>query len=599
MARKEEARMDEPFQQSFGRIVVEPARRRLVIDGEPAKIGARAFDLLMALIDRRDRVVSKDQLLDIVWPNVTVEEGNLQVQIATLRKLLGAEAIATVPGQGYRFVAFNGVPQTFDERPVPASEPPHADGGQILARAWRGWLSGDWRMWAFGTAAIIALAVTGAWVWGVRAPTAPASSKPSLAVIPFVNVSGDALSGQLAKGVTTDIATDFSRYRDVDAIGDSVTASMSRPNLDARKVAKDLKVQYVLTGAVQREGDLIQVSAQVTDGETGASVWSNRWQGPAAGDLLALQADVADGVASTLGSRNFFAMKAIGAARAKTPEARTAYDLFALGYAVYLKGTADGFAESKRYFDAAIAKDPRLTLAYVQRGWATWLYAIVAGADEGAALAETERYVRKAIEIDPLDAEAHVELAAKLALFGDFALSEAEIERSLRLNPSSADVMMKAALSMPWLGRPERGAELCDRAFRLNAMPVVWYAIHCVESYYFMGRYREAIDMVHRTEAWIPPNPWRMGYQLASAAELGDGSAAATLAEFKRRFPGVTVESLGYGAVYRRAHERDQLVASMIKASAPLCVPPDKADALPKPIHLAVCDAERAKEAAR
>ena len=150
-------------------------------------------------------------------------------------------------------------------------------------------------------------------------------------------MSGDALSGQLAQGVTTDIATDFSRCRDVDAIGDSVTASMSRPDLDARKVAKDLKVQYVLTGAVQREGDLIQVSAQVTDGETGTSVWSNRWQGPAAGDLLALQADVADGVASTLGSRNFFAMKAIGAARAKAPEARTAYDLFALGYAVYLK----------------------------------------------------------------------------------------------------------------------------------------------------------------------------------------------------------------------------------------------------------------------
>ena len=88
-----------------------------------------------------------------------------------------------------------------------------------------------------------------------------------------------------------------------------------------------------------------------------------------------------------------------------------------------------------------------------------------------------------------------------------------------------------------------------------------------------------------------------MGYQLASAAELGDGSAAATLAEFKRRFPGVTAESMGYGAVYRRAHERDQLLASMIKPGAPLCVPPNKADA--KPMHLAVCDAERAKEAAR
>src|ERR1700722_8722193 len=149
--------MDEPFQQSFGRIVVEPARRRLVIDGEPTKIGARAFDLLMALIDRRDRVVSKDQLLDIVWPNVTVEEGNLQVQIVTLRKLLGAEAIATVPGLGYRFVASDGVPQTFEERPPPASAPRHGDGGQILAPKWRGWLSGDRRMWTVGVPALIAL----------------------------------------------------------------------------------------------------------------------------------------------------------------------------------------------------------------------------------------------------------------------------------------------------------------------------------------------------------------------------------------------------------------------------------------------------------
>ena len=89
--------MDEAFQQRFGRIVVDPARRRLLIDGEPAKIGARAFDLLMALIERRDRVVSKDELLDLVWPNVTVEEGNLQVQIATLRRLLGADAAGLEP----------------------------------------------------------------------------------------------------------------------------------------------------------------------------------------------------------------------------------------------------------------------------------------------------------------------------------------------------------------------------------------------------------------------------------------------------------------------------------------------------------------------
>jgi TolB-like protein/DNA-binding winged helix-turn-helix (wHTH) protein len=589
--------MDEPFQHRFGRIVIEPARRRLLVDDEPAKIGARAFDLLMALFERRHRVVSKDELLDLVWPNVTVEEGNLQVQIATLRRLLGAEAVATVPGRGYQFVAPDAPPQSAHERPSLAAQPPDADGGGTVPPGRRGWFSAGWRLWSLGAAAAVGLAVVGG--WGLLAPVATPSGKPSLAALPFVNVSGDALATQLAKGVTTDIATDFSRLRDVDVIADSVTASMSRLDLDARKVAKDLKVQYVLTGSVQRDGDHVQVSAQLTDGETGASVWSNRWQGSAAGDLLALQADVADGVASTLGSRNFFVMRAIGAARAKAREARTAYDLYALGYAAYLKGTAEGFAESKRDFDAAIAKDPRLTFAYVQRGWAAWLYVDVAGGDQNSALAETERYARRAIEIDPLDAEPHVQLAGKLAATGDFAQSEAELERGLRLNPSLADVMMKAAMPMAWLGRPERGAELCDRAFRLNPMPVVWYAIHCYESYYLMGRYREAIDMVRRTDAWIPRSAWRMGYQLASEAELSDGSAPATLADFKRLFPGATVEGLGYGAVLRGARERDQLVASLVKVGAPLCVPTEKADALPKPMHLAMCDAERAKEAAR
>ncbi len=89
----------------FGRFRIEPAQRRLLVDGVPAPLGARAFDLLLALLERRERVVSKDELLDLVWPNLVVEENNLQVQMSTLRKLLGAQAIATVPGRGYRFVA--------------------------------------------------------------------------------------------------------------------------------------------------------------------------------------------------------------------------------------------------------------------------------------------------------------------------------------------------------------------------------------------------------------------------------------------------------------------------------------------------------------
>src|SRR5258706_953989 len=87
----------------FGTIEVRPAERRVLVDGAPATLGARAFDLLVALIENRERVMSKDELLTLVWPGVVVEENNLQVQVSTLRKLLGPEAVSTLPGRGYRF----------------------------------------------------------------------------------------------------------------------------------------------------------------------------------------------------------------------------------------------------------------------------------------------------------------------------------------------------------------------------------------------------------------------------------------------------------------------------------------------------------------
>jgi tetratricopeptide (TPR) repeat protein len=265
-----------------------------------------------------------------------------------------------------------------------------------------------------------------------------------------------------------------------------------------------------------------------------------------------------------------------------------------------LKGTAEGFAESKRDFDEAIAKNPRLTLAIVQRGYASWLYVNIAGGDWTAALNEAERFARQAIAVDPLDAEAHIELADKLGAFGDFAGARAEVERGLKLNPSSADVMMKAALVMPALAQPERGAELCDRALHLNSMPVVWYGIHCMESYYFVGRFADSLDMARRTEAWVAADWWPVMWEFIDETELGDReAAAATLARFKRDYPAISLEGAGYATVYSRALELDRLVATMAKAGGPVRASPEKASELPKPLHIAQCDAERAQQAAR
>ena len=89
----------------FGRVEMRPRERQLLVEGRAAGVGARAFDVLLALVERRDRLVTKSELLELVWPGLVVEENNVQVQISTLRKLLGPQAIATIPGRGYRFTA--------------------------------------------------------------------------------------------------------------------------------------------------------------------------------------------------------------------------------------------------------------------------------------------------------------------------------------------------------------------------------------------------------------------------------------------------------------------------------------------------------------
>ena len=116
-----------PLDLRFGTCVVKLAERQLLVDGEPAKLGARAFDLLVALIVRRDRVVSKSELFEVVWQGVVVEENNLQVHVSALRRLLGHQTIATVPGRGYRFTS------VLDNTRVPEPSAAHAN----FCHSWR------------------------------------------------------------------------------------------------------------------------------------------------------------------------------------------------------------------------------------------------------------------------------------------------------------------------------------------------------------------------------------------------------------------------------------------------------------------------------
>jgi class 3 adenylate cyclase/TolB-like protein len=448
-------------------------------------------------------------------------------------------------------------------------------------------------------AALAALIVVGGSWWYLH--RAALSSVPSIAVMPFEVAGGDAATDRLARGIANDISIDFSRMRNLDIIGSSTTEAYGNRGADVRRIAKELNVRYVLTGAIQREGDQFRVSAMLQDGDTGASLWSNRWDRPS-GDIFAVQNEVSDGVISTLGGRGLLTSLAAAAARGKGPSDLEAYDLFALGVADFNKGGEEGFAGSIKFFDAAIAKDPQFAFPYVKKGWATLSYAVRANGDVDQAGKEFERLARKAIEIDPYFAEGHASLGDKLVWWGDFAQGAVEVERALELNPSSADIIALSAGAMSHLGKPEQGAAQCDKAYRLNSAPPPWYPAFCYKNYFFTKRYRESDELAKLVNAWHQAHELELlVFGAAAEAEAGAAAdAAATIADWKQEYPEVPVEAfLSFYTVYSRQQEPEQLVASLQKAGAPMCVPGEKLADFPKLQRLKICDEERAKQVVR
>jgi TolB-like protein len=222
-----------------------PDERRLLVQGKPVALGARAFDLLLVLIEHRARVVGKEELLERVWPGVEVEENNLTVQISALRKVLGAGAISTVTGRGYRFTL------ALDQR----SE-----------------------------------------------PTGPASAaltreSPTIAVLAFDNLSSDADLQFFSDGVSEEIIQRLSRIPGVAVI--SRTSSFQFRGRDKAAAAERLRCSHLLDGSIQRSADRVRVRAQLMEASSGTTLWSDGYD-RSVEDIFAVQDDIALHIADAL-----------------------------------------------------------------------------------------------------------------------------------------------------------------------------------------------------------------------------------------------------------------------------------------------------------
>ena len=452
-----------PSEYRFGRFSLQPAERRLLADGDPQSIGPRAFDVLVALVERAGNLVDKNVLLDRVWPGLVVEENNLQVQVSALRKVLGTGAIATVAGSGYRFTL-----------PIEA---------EVLPRATQP---------------------------PARPPAADSTDKPSIAVLPFVNTSDDAANEYFADGLAEELLNVLSKIRGLRVASRTSAFSFKGAKVDIPTMAQKLNVATILEGSVRKSGNRVRISAQLIHVATDSHLWSATYDRQLE-DIFAVQDDIAQSVvkelrAALMGEKPDAAASA--AVKAEIQAAARGRGENAEAYRLYLQAsfhndrlTAEDFTIAIEAYRAALKLDPKyalawagLSIAYAHGTAQGWLGTDL---DEGFRLAR--QAAGKAMQLAPDLAESHEALGViRYSNDWDWKGAEASFARALELAPHSIRIMRNTVFILYARGRYDEAIALLRQAVELDPLSG---AVHCflAGSYRIAGRLDEAETAIRKS----------------------------------------------------------------------------------------------------
>jgi TolB-like protein/Tfp pilus assembly protein PilF len=426
-------------------------------------------------------------------------------------------------------------------------------------------------------------------------PALPLPDKPSIAVLPFDNLSGDPKQERLAGGLTEDIITDLSRFRELFVIARNSTEVYRGKAVDVRQVARELGVQYVLEGSLQIDGDRVRITAQLIDGTTGNHVWAERYDRPLE-EVFAIQDEVTQTIAASVaGMHGVVARAGREVARRKPPENLHAYDNYLLGIEHKHRFTQEDNKTAKELFAKAIEIDPSFARAYVglamahsvdvDNGWTS---------SRQQSLDNWLKALRTALALDPSDSQARMMLGIYYQYVGDLEHSLVELEKAMSLNPNDADVIINGAWAMPWFGKPERAAELAERAVRLNPNYPDWYNSGLLPVYFYAAQYDRALAV---TQGRLTPDMWDHVYRPLVYGELGRKADAATAAsDLVQRNPDYSAEHfLSDTGPLGRDVELKLFLDSHRKAGLPLCATEGQLQKFPDMKRLPECEAERAR----
>jgi len=529
------------------------ARGRLTGPDGDVALRAKSFELLTYLVRNADRVISKDELLDAVWPDVTVTEDSLTQAVHDIRRALGDSGpglLRTVPRRGY---VFTGV------KPPSAAATPPPQEARPQRSARRIWLAA-----AGALAVVLAVAV----LFLRPGPAELRGPKASIAVLPFDTIGEDAFTGRLAQGITQDIVTDLARFREFDVISHNSTAALG-PVKDITALGRRLDVRYVLTGSIQHDGERLRIAAQLVDAATGAHVWADRWDRTVR-DVFEVQAELSQEVTARLsGVAGMIVTADREAARRKRPTDLNAYDLYLIALEAKQRETEEGIADCFTLLGRALAMDPAFARAWALLGHCH-AFSMRWANDWDATYARYLDAERRAVELDPLDADAHAGFAMALALGGDLKQGEAEFDKALGLNPNSADVLTRFAYWAVSFGRAAEGADAAARAVRLDPGAPPWALRFQSAGLAYGKRYEEAIRVRQKVpKAMFTDSDYiELAGFLVEAGRVGEARALA--AEAVAALPGISIESWTGDPGWLEA-DRQRAITQMRAAAFPAC----------------------------
>ena len=513
---------------SFGPFRLDLGQRQLSCNGAAVQLGSRALDILCVLASANGEVVTKDALMAQVWQGLVVEENNIQVHISALRKALdraggGQTYVVTVPGRGYRLIGAQTQPS-----PKSALE-------------------------------------------GHNTLTLP--DKPSIAVLPFTNLSDDSNQDYFSDGITRDIITELSRFSELFVIASNSSFHYKDKSHNIGQVGRELGVHYALEGSIRRAGNRVRITAQLIDATTGAHLWAERYDRELE-DVFAVQDEVVRTIVAILAAH---VRKAeIERTHAKPPDSWRAYDYYLQAADTNAKFLSSFHVEdlykTRDLLNHALSIDPNYGRSYAllaDTHVASWVHPLDGDLLKPTVLDLAHELARKAVQLDPNLPMAHGNLGQVLLWKRQHEASIAEFEKALALNPN--DVDWRFGLALVYAGQPKRAVEVAETYMRLDPFHTPLASGILGFAHYMLKQYAQALPLLRDSVSRAPQLRPSRAWLAATHAQLRQAEEArAEALQILRLQPNYTITGTTRRLVpFKQAKDEKHLLDGLRKAGLP------------------------------